>query len=391
MTTLYPYQRKGVQIIERHKGRVLLADEMGLGKTIQALTYLKNHRSVLPALVITPASLKYLWKSQARQHIKLNATILNGKKVPPRNPLLNIKSRIVIINYDILDAWMEYLIEYQPQSLIIDECHYVKNGKAIRTKRVRSLARKIPHMIAISGTPLTNRPIELFQTINMLWKKDFPSWWHYAFRYCDPTRNFWGWDFSGSSNLPELHERLKSLGMIRRIKKQVLTDLPSKVRRVVPLPHENYKEYQQIENNFLDWLRKKKPEKVEKARQAARLVQLGYLKRHAAAGKMKGVLEWVDNYLEETDGKLVLFAIHKTIIAQLHQTYPKLSLVLDGSVPSNKRHLIINEFQKSKHRRIFIGQLKAAGVGIDLFAADTLAFIELDWVITSKPKIVCTA
>lgn len=380
MTKLYDFQKEGIEQIEKFNGRVLLADAMGLGKTIQALTYLKRHKEIRPAIIVCPASLKWVWEGQARQHCGLRTTVLSGRKQPKNT--LKRNHPIIILNYDILDAWKDYLISLKPQIVIGDEIHAIKSPNAKRTKAFRELCRNVPHIIAISGTPLTNRPSELFPTLNILWKKEFPTFMAFGHRYCGVKKVFWGcgWDFRGASNLPELHGRLKRLGMIRRLKEDVLKDLPDKMRIVVPMDIEDRSEYTKALNDFIGWLSSKSAAKAKRASKAEELVKIGYLVRLASQLKMKSVFEWIDNFFEESDGKLVLFACHRNIIDEIHKRYPKISVVITGSTSMRKRKLVVQKFQRNPKTRLFIGNIRAAGVGIDLWAANTVAFVEFGFV-----------
>jgi len=383
MTKLYPYQKRGVKRIIRFKGRVLLADEMGLGKTIQALVYVKRTPRVCPVLVICPASAKWVWADEARRHLKMKSLILSGTK--PKLPA--DLPPIVIINYDILSrknknketvGWLETLLSIKFRTLIIDECHFIKNTRAIRTKAVHKLGRKAKHVLALSGTPLTNRPAELFSVLKLLHPKVYTSFRKFAWKYCNPKWTPWGWDYSGSKNLKELHQELKDLCMIRRRKSQVLKELPDKNRMVIPVEIERKSEYQLAENDFFKWLMTKT--NVKKIPMAEKLVQLGCLKRLAAELKMRMVFDWIDTFLEETDEKLVIFAYHKKIIKTLVNKYKKISVIVDGSVSMDKRKKAIKTFQKKRKVRLFIGNIIAAGTAITLTAAHSAVFVELDFV-----------
>ena len=378
MTKLYKFQKEGVKLLRKFDGRVLLADEMGLGKTIQTLKYLKKNPSALPAVVVCPASLKWVWEYEARRHCGFICAILEGTK-PPKKNLVDSHS-ITIINYEILTHWLPHLEQLNFQTVIIDECHYQKSRTAKRTKAVHKLSKGKPHVIALSGTPLTNRPAELYTTLHLLWPKEYPSFWAFAFRYCKPSRRSWGWEFNGACNLDELHTNLKKLGMVRRLKKDVLNDLPNKTRDVVPLDIEKPAEYRKANKDFINWLKEKSVSKALKAAKAEKMVQMGYLKRLAAQLKMKQAIAWVDNFLESSDNKLVIFATHKSVIKKIHERYKDISVVVDGSVSGKKRKWAVNLFQENKKIRLFIGNLKAAGTGLTLTAASDLAFLELDWV-----------
>lgn len=378
MTKLYPYQNEGVEILEQYDGRVLLADEQGLGKTIQVLQYMKNHPEIRPAIVICPAVVKWVWELQAFQHYGLRVCVLSGRKPPktglPRN------ANILILNYDILAAWKDYLIALQPQVVAMDEVQAIKSLKTQRAKACKSLCKNVPHVIAISGTPLTNRPMELFSTLNILYPKEFPHFWTYAQKFCHPRRTPWGWNFNGASHLDELHRKLKKLGMIRRLKKDVLKDLPDKTRIVAPVDIENRKEYNRVLTDFIEWLGEQSPAKAKRARKAEELVKMGYLIRLAAESKMKAVYEWIDNFLESTDEKLVVFCVHKKIVRLLRERYKDISVKITGETSQPNRKQAVLNFQKNKKTRLFIGNIRAAGVGIDLWAASNVVFIETGWV-----------
>jgi SWI/SNF-related matrix-associated actin-dependent regulator 1 of chromatin subfamily A len=378
MTKLYQYQEEGVQELIKHNGRALLADDMGLGKTIQALEYLRRTPEALPAVVVCPASLKWVWEHQAKLHIKMPSEVIEGTK--PKKGRLLTKHNLIIINYDILGAWLEHLKEIKPKTLIIDECHYIKSRSAKRTKNIKQISKNVEHLISISGTPLVNRPAELYTTLNILWPKVFHSFWSFAFKFCKPSRRPWGWEFKGADNLDELHTTLKELGMIRRLKQDVLQDLPDKTREIIQLPLSKKSEYTEAVNDFIGWLQKQSAEKAFKAKKAEKLVKMGYLKRLASQLKMKSVIEWVDNFLESSDEKLVLFCTHKAIIKKLHEKYQNISVVVDGGTSNKKRKWAVDLFQNKKKVRLFIGNIRAAGVGITLTAASKEAFVELDFV-----------
>jgi len=378
-TKLKRYQKKGVRKIEHFKGRALLADDMGLGKTIQTLAWFKQHPEIKLMIVICPASLKWVWESQAIEHIGIRCDILQGRTPPKNKRRIGKHSRIIILNYEILQYWFDYLITLNPDALVIDECHRIKSRKTIARKKVKKLSKDIKYVIAISGTPLLNRPAELWTTLNLVRPEEYNSFYAFAWRYCKPVKMPWGWEYKGGSNLRELHRKLKTTMMIRRLKKEVLDELPNKNRQIIPLELSNKKEYQNAVDNFMQWLTKKSPTKAKKAQKAEKLVKIGYLKRLAAELKIKAVIKWIDEFLEGSDEKLVLFAYHKTIIEILHKKYKDISVTVTGSTSSKKRKLAVKGFNQNKKIRIFIGNIHAAGVGISLKAAH-LAFAELDFV-----------
>lgn len=397
---LYPFQKKGVAFIEERGGKALVADEMGLGKTIQALAWLQLHPELRPAVIIVPASLKLNWNKEIKETITKNCKtlILNGKNTHP----IDTNTNIIIINYDILfekkvekfenpkakkkkakidpnKGWLKELMRIRPKVLILDECHLIKNNTALRTEAVKILAKGIPHILGLSGTPIVSRPAELYNAIKLINPYLFPSWWKFAHRYCGARHNGFGWDFSGASNTDELHEKLTKSIMIRRLKRDVLSDLPDKIRSFVPMEISNDKEYEEAEQNLIDWLRKNQgEEKAERADNAETLVRIEVLKQLAVKGKLKRVIEWIKDFVE-SDGKLVVFATHKNVIDSIYESFKKTAVKVDGSVSGTNRQEAVEEFQNNSKIRLFVGNIKAAGVGITLTAASSVAFIELPW------------
>ena len=368
-------RKEGVAFIEKRDGRALIADEMGLGKTIQAAAWLQLHPEKRPAIILCPASLKLNWAKEIRETLstKDKVQILQGTKPYP------ITGSIIIINYDILNSWVETLQAINPQVLIIDEMHYVKNSSAIRTKATKKLAKGIPHIIALTGTPIVNRPVEGFNIFQILDKNLFPNFWTYVHRYCGARHNGFGWDFSGATNKEELHRILTSTIMIRRRKSDVLKDLPEKLYSFVPMELDNKKEYSTAELEFIEYLRGVKgKEAAEKAKKAEHLVKIEALKQLAVKGKMKQAINWIKDFIED-GSKLVVFAVHKEVIDQLMKEFKEIAVKIDGSTPIPERHKAVEAFQSDPNIKLFIGNIQAAGVGLTLTATSIVAFLELPW------------
>lgn len=374
LTKLYPFQKEGVEFLEKREGRALLGHDMGLGKSLMSIAWLDAHPKERPAIIVCPASVKFHWERECWQHARLETEILNS-----RTPS-NLSKDILILNYDILDAWIPHLLQQKPKVLIMDETHYCKNRRAKRTKACQQIAKHCKHILALSGTPITNRPIEFFTILNMVAPDKFRSFWKYAFRYCDPKRGFQGrgWDFTGASNLDELHRRASEI-MIRRMKSEVLKDLPPKIRTILPIEIDNFDDYQEAARDFLTWLHSKEGRgAVARAKGALALVRLGKLKQIAAQGKLKSLIEWIDSFLKDTNEKLVVFGIHKKILHKLKNHYPN-SVLIDGSVFSVERQKRIDKFQNDNSCRLFFGNIHTAGIGLTLTAASTVLFAELAW------------
>lgn len=377
MTIPYLYQLQDARKIRKFRGRCLVASDPGTGKTFTSLLWLeRNMDSALPCIVICPASVKWAWQNEAATHIGMSSQVLSGKK--PKGDFQLDKNKLIIINYDILSSWLPTLQAMKPQTMILDESHYLITRNSQRTRAVKTLSRGVKNILALSGTPLTNRPAELWPVLNILRPDLFPAFFPYAQNHCAPKKTPWGWDFRGAARLPELHEKLTNNLMIRRKEEDVLS-LPPKTRIVLPVDIERKREYQKAESDFLLWLAQKKPSRVNAAAQAEALVKVGYLKRLAGQLKMGQATTWIDDFIKTSDGKIVIFAVHKDIIASLEKRYRGRCVSITGATPAGKRQTNINLFQEDKKIRVFIGNIKAAGTGITLTAANTVCFVELGW------------
>jgi len=373
---LFPFQKKGVAFIEAKGGRVLIGDEMGLGKTVQALAWLQLHPELRPAVIVVPASLKLNWAHEANVWMSNpDVQVLSGTRAAASM----IGTDITVINYDILPSWVDLLVKAGPKVVVMDECHYIKNNSAQRTKATKKLVKKVDHVIALSGTPAVNRPVELFNALKVVNSAVVPDFWNFVHKYCDAKHNGYGWDFNGASNSEELHTLLTNTIMIRRLKKDVLTELPDKIRSFVPMGLANWSQYHKAEQNFIKFVKDNKGlEAAKAASKAEQLVQAEALKQLAVQGKMAQVTDWIYNHLD-TDGKLVVFATHKETIDHLMNAFGSRAVKIDGSVSMADRDAAVQAFQNDDNIRLFVGNIKAAGVGLTLTAASSVAFVELPW------------
>lgn len=377
---LYPYQQEGVDFL-LDKRRALLADEMGLGKTRQAIATIVR-ASALPALVVCPKSLSPGWRDEIRELAPTaRVQVVNGSS------LISQRADFTIINYDVVQKRLLGLLGLNIKALVLDESHYVKNEEAQRSQAVDALKLSLPSdcvMLCISGTPILSRPAELINQLKLIDRLDDVGgedfFWEY---YCakDPR---------GAQNLTHLNEALRSSCMIRRLKRDVLKDLPPKTWINVPVELDNEPEYRHAEQQFLDWLAdhvtadEEGRMKVERAARAEALVRLGVLRRLSAEGKIDGIVEWVDNFmaLGESEGeKLVLFAHHQRVQQSLFErlsAYRPLR-ISSAVTDAEKRGEIVKTFQTDARRRLIVCSLQAAGVGLTLTAASDVAFAELGW------------
>lgn len=372
---LLPFQSVGVKFIEKAGGKALVADEMGLGKTIQALAYLRLHPEIRPALIVCPASLKLNWRNEAIKWLDTT------DKVSVINGTIESNKSVYIINYDILIKYETQLKNMNFKIAILDESHYIKNSKAKRTEATSNITKDIPNRILLTGTPVLNRPKELFTQLNIIDPIAYPKFTTFAFRYCNPENTGYGWDFNGASHIEELNERLKTT-MVRRTKDQVLRELPDKRHQIMILPLSNAEEYRKAHYDFIKWLRETSDiEAVSKAKDAEHLVRIEALKQLSVKGKMFSIIENIYNFLE-SGKKLVIFAHHKNIIEQLMIEFKDVAVSLTGETSMENRQKAVDDFQHKPEVKLFVGNLQAAGVGITLTSASDVMFLELPWTLS---------
>lgn len=370
----YPFQKAGVEFVEKTNGRAIIADQMGLGKTIQALAYLQLHPELRPAVIVCPASLKTNWVREITRCLTTSdkVAVLEGTK--PFDPELT-GAQIYVINWDILKAWKEALIKMHPAVIIADEAHYAKNSKSQRSKAISEISKAVERVILLTGTPVTNRPAELFPLLNMVDPKAWKNFFQYGIRYCNGHQIQAGrklvWDFSGASNLDELHNAIAPY-VIRRTKDQVLKELPAKVRRTIVVRFDPAlrSEYDELIANA--------EAEAERHNTAQALVFIEAAKQITVKAKLEATIEWLDNFIE-SNGKLVVFATHHETIDFLMEHYQNIAVKVDGRCTQEQRQDAVDTFQNDPAVKLFVGNIKAAGVGLTLTAASDVIFLEFPW------------
>lgn len=378
MTELRPFQLEGCRAIYNFGGRALLADDQGLGKTIQALYWIRKIPSRRPVVIVAPASMKWTWQVEAATHFGMRTEVLDGHR-PKR--VMKLPGEIVILNYDILASWLPALLANRPECVIFDECQYIKNPTAKRTRASIKLVEYATSVLGLSGTPIVNRPIEFWPILNILLPDLFSDRSEFAWEYCKPRYTPWGWQFDGATNMGKLHRILREECMIRRLKKDVLPELPSKSRRIVSfkLNRRDMEEYQHAQDHFLDWLKEKSPARAARAKRSPALTKVGYMLRLVAKLKLHWTERWIEEFLElHEDKKLVALTMHTFVVEAVHKRFPN-CVVIDGSVTGRKRTDSVRLFQTNKRTRLLVGNWIAAGIGLTLTAAHNIASLDFPW------------
>ncbi|MDQ3721469.1 MAG: DEAD/DEAH box helicase, partial [Actinomycetota bacterium] len=349
--------------------RCFLADEQGLGKTVEALATLEAD-GAFPAIVICPASLKLNWQRETAHWLAhRSVALVEGRMaVAPT-------ADITILNYEIVAAHREGLSRLGPRALVVDESHYVKNPQAKRTQAVRRLASSVVEgglRLALSGTPVLNRAEELVSQLRVIGRlEDFGSGAQFTRR------------FRGELSEERLHWHLRRRCFVRRLKSEVLPQLPAKRQVVVPVALSNTTEYRLAEEDVIAWLRSQPLDlrelnaKIAATLRAQRLAQLGTLQRLAARGKLATALSWIADFLASGE-PLVVFARHVEVQEALLARFPDAAHLL-GRDSAIAREAAVQAFQEPDGPQLLIGATRVAGQGITLTRASNVAFLELEW------------
>jgi SWI/SNF-related matrix-associated actin-dependent regulator 1 of chromatin subfamily A len=402
----FPYQVEGARFLLQKNG-ALLADEMGLGKTVQVLLAINSDPKINKVLVFCPASVKLNWVREASRWLvrPFEVRYLSGKTP---EPIFLPKDRglFVVINHDIADAWSGELSKIHWDMLVLDEAHYLKNRKAVRTRAILGEEKNIglqspiwaEKKIALTGTPIVNRPAEVWPVLAWIDRKAWGSFWTYAKRYCNLHHNGYGWDASGASNLEELSRKL-SRYMLRRRKDEVLKDLPPKIRQVLELPPNGatnlIAKEKELWDRYSDELARAKAaveiaraeseeelkEALSRLRALVRVYfqEMSLVRHQLALAKVPKALEHIQDVLESKD-KVVVWVHHRDVAEAVFEGLREHNpvMVLGGS-SAEARAEAVKRFQEDKDVRVFIGGITAAAEGITLTASDIAVFIELDW------------
>jgi superfamily II DNA or RNA helicase len=366
--TLEPFQWAGVRYALEAR-RCFIADEQGLGKTVEALAALEAD-DAFPAVVVCPASLKLNWEREAARWLPhRTTTLLQGKTgAPPA-------ADITILNYEIVSAHREALTRRRPRALVLDESHLAKNPRAKRTQAVRRLAAALPHdglRLALTGTPVLNHAEELISQLRVLGRlDDFGSGARFARQFQGPLLE------------ERLHWHLRRTCFVRRLKQEVLPQLPAKRQVVVPVALDNDQEYRLAEEDVIAWLREQPLDlseldaKIARVLRAERLAQLTTLQRLAAKGKLHAALAWIHDFLASGE-PLVVFARHVEVQEAVLERFPE-ALHLMGRDAVPEREGTVRAFQEGAGPQLLVAATRVAAQGFTLTRASNVAFLELEW------------
>jgi SWI/SNF-related matrix-associated actin-dependent regulator 1 of chromatin subfamily A len=394
-----PFQKAGIAYGASKPG-VLIADEMGLGKTVQAIGIANlMGTAAKPVLIVCPASLKLNWQREwARwSTTKMSVAVVSGKSgdLP--------KADVVIINYDLITARQEQLSAVKWGLLIADEAHYAKNPGAKRTKALFGANFKggisAVKRVFLTGTPMPNRPFEMWPLVAALDPTGLGAHeYKFKMRYCAPEKihvpgRGYVTQFKGASNLEELQAKLRSSIMVRRLKSEVLTELPPKTRQIVPFAIDSagtaklvegelkaFAKYEALERAIEDAKAQGFADKVAKLNDQLNVAfaEMSDCRVQVALAKLPQVVEALEDAIES--GKVICFAHHQVVVQKIMAHFGERAVKVDGSMKMAERQASVDRFQKDDSVRLFVGSIYAASEGLTLTASSHVVFAELDWV-----------
>lgn len=389
---LFPFQAKGVAYA-MDKKRVIIGDQPGLGKTSQAAATIEG-LNAFPCLVICPSSLKINWQREfeivsGRKSILLVDAVKNNFHKYYEAGMADV----FIVNYESLKKYFVESIDVPKgkamrlnhvkfkqniqffKSVVIDESHRVKSFKAQQTKFTRGICANKEIVLALTGTPVINKPIDLVAQLGIIDQMDkFGGYKKFVDRYCAGPKQ--------ASHLAELNYKLNLHCFYARKKSEVLKDLPAKMRQVVycEIDHEHRKEYEVANTDLMTYLEQFKnytPEQIDKAMRGEVMVRIGKLKNISAKGKLKDVFDFVDDIMESGE-KLVLFGHLHEVLDKFRERYPD-AVSITGVDSMSSRQTSVDSFQNNPKTKLALCSIQAAGVGLTLTASSRVAFVELGW------------
>jgi SWI/SNF-related matrix-associated actin-dependent regulator 1 of chromatin subfamily A len=369
------HQKEAIEKLVRNK-KFILADDMGLGKTTSTIIAALE-TGAKKVLIVCPASLKINWQREIANYSDRSVYIAEGKKFSDEHDF-------VIVNYDILKNFHDIkekdkseIMKINFDLVIMDEAHMISNPQAQRTKIANDIASKSNRVWLLSGTPMTSRPMNYYNLLNLVDSPVAMNWMAYAKRYCNGFQFSVGkrkvWNVTGASNLDELRERT-STHILRRLKEEVL-DLPEKIITPVYLRLKS-KDYEELMGEYFDWYDQNPEESSSLTIQFGKLMKV---RKVIAQEKINNTIELAENIIEQGK-KVIIFTNFTDTLNQIYNHFGKSAVYLDGSCSKFHRQNAVDEFQTNDKIKVFVGNLKAAGVGITLTSAEAVIMNDLSFV-----------
>lgn len=366
------HQKEAIKSLVENK-KFILADDMGLGKTTSTIIGALE-TGAKKTLIICPASLKINWQREIQNYTDRPTSIIEGKKWEDGD--------FVIINYDIIKNFHDVnnksesiILNNKFDLIIVDEAHYIQNKQAQRTKLINDIAKASERLWLLTGTPITSRPINYYNLLNLIDSPVALNWMAYVKRYCSGFQFRAGkrrvWNVSGASNLEELRDRTSNL-ILRRLKENVL-DLPDKIITPVYLRLKS-KEYESLMGEYYQWFDKS----GEADSLTLQFTKLTKVRQVIAEEKVSSTIELCENIIEQGK-KVIVFTNFTKTLEMILEHFGKSAVRLDGSMSQKDRQDSVDRFQNDENVMVFVGNIKAAGTGITLTAGEAVIMNDLSF------------
>ena len=370
------HQKEAIKKLTSNK-KFILADDMGLGKTTSTIISALETGSK-KILIVCPASLKINWLREIQNYTNRSVFVCEGKKFATDEDFVIINYDIIKNFHDIKEKETSQILNYKFDLVILDEAHYIQNSQAQRTKLINNFIQKINWVWLLTGTPMTSKPINYYNLLKIIESPVAQNWQAYVIRYCGGYQFRVGgnkkvWNTNGATNLDELRERT-STQVLRRLKENIL-DLPEKIITPIYLKLKS-KEYEDLMGEYYDWYNNKKDESSSLTIQFSKLMKV---RQVIANEKIESTIELCENILEQGK-KVIVFTNFTETLQRIYQHFGKKAVYLDGSCSKPHRQHSIDEFQNNDKIKVFVGNLKAAGVGLTLTAAEVVVMNDLSFV-----------
>jgi SWI/SNF-related matrix-associated actin-dependent regulator of chromatin subfamily A-like protein 1 len=368
------HQKIAIESLLKNK-KFILADDMGLGKTTSTIIAALE-TGAKKILIICPATLKINWEREFWLYSKKKTYVCDGKN-------FSTEADIVIMNYDIIKNFHDtksdegsLILNSKFDLVIIDEAHYIQNVQAQRTKLINDLVKTIDRLWLLTGTPMTSRPINYFNLLSLVDSPVAKNWMAYVVRYCSGYQFKVGqrkvWNVMGASNLEELRDRT-SPTVLRRLKEDVL-DLPDKIITPVYLRLRS-KKYEEVMGDYYNWYERNPEESKNLSIQFTKLTEV---RQVIAEEKTQHTIELAENFIEQGK-KVIIFCNFTKSLETIVEHFGKSAVRLDGQMSKIQRQDAVDRFQEDEKVNVFVGNIKAAGVGITLTAGEAVIMNDLSF------------
>ncbi len=397
---LRDYQKVGyrwLKTLEKYKFGGILADDMGLGKTLQIIALLSTQlkcKNKATSIVVCPSTLVLNWKAEVEKWCdSIKVLIINGT-AEERNKKLNTYQEydLIITSYDLLKRDVENYEDKDFKYIIADEAQYIKNALTQNATSLKALKGEVK--FALTGTPIENSIAELWSIFDFIMPGYLYNYNKFKKKFEEPILKY---------EDKEALNRLKKLispFVLRRVKKDVLTELPEK--NITVMKNEMEKEQEKIYLSYLAQTRKEVAEELsdnsfEKSKfkilmLLTRLRQICchpslFIKNYdSGSGKLKQCLDLIVDAIE-SGHKILLFSSYTSMFEIIEKELNKLNIEyfkLIGNTPVNKRIEMVDEFNNSESAKVFLISLKAGGTGLNLTSADVVIHYDPWWNVSSE-------